>query len=87
MADRLSLKQKRAVASLMQIFGSPTKVRREFAERFSDRDLPSRLAIYGQNTSCHINYSPRNVCQGNKLAVKRWFLCVEHVGKQVETVQ
>ena len=67
MADRLSLEQRGVVASLIEIFGSPTRGRRQFAERLSNRDPPSSLKIYGQNPSCHINYSPRNVYQGNKL--------------------
>ena len=46
MADRLSLEQRRVVANLMEIFDSPTKVRREFAERFSDYNPPSCLTIY-----------------------------------------
>ena len=46
MADRLSPKQRRVIASLMEIFGSPTRVRREFAEQFPDGDPPSRLTIY-----------------------------------------
>ena len=30
----------------MEIFNSPTRVRREFPERFPDRNPPSRLTIY-----------------------------------------
>ena len=45
MADRLSLKQ-RMIASLMEIFGPPTRMRRKFAERFPVGVPPSRLTIY-----------------------------------------
>ena len=34
------------IASLMEIFGSSTRVRREFSERFPDRDPLSRLTVY-----------------------------------------
>jgi len=46
MDDRLTLEQRRVVASLMEVYGSPTVVRQKFAERFARRDTPSRLTIY-----------------------------------------
>ena len=46
MDDRLSMKQRRVIASLIEIFGSPATVCREFAEQFPDRDPPSRLTVY-----------------------------------------
>ena len=46
MGDRLTLQQRRVVASLMEAYGSPTIVRQKFAERFAGRDPPSRLTIY-----------------------------------------
>jgi len=42
MGDRLTLEQRRVVASLMEVYGSPTVVRQKFAER----DPPSHLTIY-----------------------------------------
>jgi hypothetical protein len=42
MDDRLTLEQRRVVASLMEVYVSPTVVRQKFA----GRDPPSRLAIY-----------------------------------------
>jgi hypothetical protein len=42
MGDRLTLKQRRVVASLMEVYGSPTIVRQKLA----GRDPPSRLTIY-----------------------------------------
>ena len=46
MSDRLTLEQRRVVASLMEVYGSPTVVHQKFAERFAGRDPPSRLMIY-----------------------------------------
>jgi hypothetical protein len=46
MGDRLTLEQRRVVASLMEVYGSPTVARQKFAERFAGRDPPSRLTIY-----------------------------------------
>jgi hypothetical protein len=46
MGDRLTLEQTSVVASLMEVYGSPTAVRQKFAERFAGRDPPSRLTIY-----------------------------------------
>ena len=46
MGGRLTLQQRRVVASLMEVYGSPTAVRQKFAERFAGRDPPSRLTIY-----------------------------------------
>ena len=46
MGDRLTLEQIRVVASLMEVYGSPTVIRKKFAERFAGRDPPSRLTIY-----------------------------------------
>ena len=46
MANRLSLEQRRVVVSLMEIFCSQTKVRRDFVKQFPDRNPPSRLSIY-----------------------------------------
>ena len=46
MGDRLTLEQRRMVATLMEVHGSPTVVRQKFAERFARRDPPSRLTIY-----------------------------------------
>jgi hypothetical protein len=34
--DRLYLEQRRVVASLMEVYGSPTVLRQKFAERFQD---------------------------------------------------
>ena len=42
MGDGLTLEQRRVVASLMEVYGSPTLVRQKYAER----DPPSRLTIY-----------------------------------------
>jgi len=42
MGDRLTLEQRRVVASLMEVYCSPTVVRQKFAER----DPPSHLKIY-----------------------------------------
>jgi hypothetical protein len=42
MGERLTLEPRRVVASLMEVYGSPTAVRQKFAER----DPPSRLTIY-----------------------------------------
>jgi len=49
MVDSLTLEQRRMVASLMKVYGSPTVVRPKFAERFAGRDPPSRLTIYRVN--------------------------------------
>jgi hypothetical protein len=38
MGDRLTLERRRLVASLMEVYGSPTVVRRKFVERFAGRD-------------------------------------------------
>ena len=46
MGERLTLEPRRVVASLMEVYGSPTAVRQKFAERFAGRDPPSRLTIY-----------------------------------------
>ena len=46
MGDRLTLEQKRMVASLMEVYGSPTVVGQKFAGRFAGRDPASRLTIY-----------------------------------------
>jgi len=46
MGDRLTLGQRRVVASLMEVYVSPTVVRQKCAERFAGRDPPSRLTIY-----------------------------------------
>jgi len=46
MGDRLTLEQRRVVASLMEVYGSPTIVRQKFAERFAGQDPPSCLTIY-----------------------------------------
>jgi len=62
MGDRLTLEQRRVVASLMEVYGSSTVVRQKFAERFAGRDPPSRLTIYRR----FIIYSPQNVCPGFK---------------------
>jgi hypothetical protein len=40
MGDRLTLEQRRVVASLMEVYGSPTVVCQKFAERFAGRDPP-----------------------------------------------
>jgi hypothetical protein len=40
MGDRLALGQRKLVASLMEVYGSPTAVRQKFAERFAGRNLP-----------------------------------------------
>jgi hypothetical protein len=45
-AKGLTLEQRRVVASLMEVYGSPTVVRQKFAERFAGRDPPSRLKFY-----------------------------------------
>jgi hypothetical protein len=42
MGDRLTQEQRRVVASLMEVYGSPTVVHQMFAER----DPPSHLMIY-----------------------------------------
>jgi hypothetical protein len=44
MADRLTLEERRVVASLMKVYGSPTVVRQMFQDRFAS-DPPSRLTI------------------------------------------
>ena len=49
MGDRVTLEQRKVVASLMEVYGSPTVVRQKFAERFAGRDPPSRLTIYRVN--------------------------------------
>ena len=46
MGDRLTLEQRKVVASLMEVYGSPTAVRQKFAERSAGKDPPSRLTIY-----------------------------------------
>ena len=46
MGDRLTLQQRRVVASLMEVYGSPTVIRQKSAERLAGRDPPSRLTIY-----------------------------------------
>lgn len=46
MADRLTLEERRVVASLMEVVQSATEVRRRFAERFPNRQPPTRLTIY-----------------------------------------
>jgi len=46
MGDRLTLEQRRVVASLMEVYGSPTVVCQKFAEQLAGRDLPSHLTIY-----------------------------------------
>jgi hypothetical protein len=46
MGDRLTLEQRRVVASLMEVYGSPTIVHQKFAERFAGRDPQSCLTIY-----------------------------------------
>jgi hypothetical protein len=38
MGDRLTLEQRTVVASLMEVYGSPTIVRQKFAERFVVQD-------------------------------------------------
>ena len=43
MDNRLTLEQRRVVASLMDVYGLPTVVRQKFAERFAGQDPPSRL--------------------------------------------
>jgi hypothetical protein len=40
MSDRLTLEQNRVIASLMEVYGSPTAVSQKFAERFAGRDPP-----------------------------------------------
>jgi hypothetical protein len=40
MGDRITLEQRRVVASLMEVNGSPTAVRQKFAERFAGRGPP-----------------------------------------------
>jgi hypothetical protein len=46
MGNRLTLEQRRVVASLMEVYGFPTVVRQKSAERFAGRDPPNRLRIY-----------------------------------------
>jgi hypothetical protein len=46
MGNRLTLEQRRVVASLTKVYGFPTVVRQKFAERFSGRGPASRLTIY-----------------------------------------
>jgi hypothetical protein len=46
MGDRLTLEQRRVVASLMEVYGSPTVVSQKFAERSAGQDPPSRLTNY-----------------------------------------
>ena len=46
MGDGLTLEQISVVASLTEMYGSPTVVRQQFAERLAGRDPPSRLTIY-----------------------------------------
>jgi Fe2+ or Zn2+ uptake regulation protein len=46
MGDRVTQQQRRVVASLMEVYGSPTVVHQKFAERFAGRDPSSRLTIY-----------------------------------------
>jgi hypothetical protein len=43
MGDRLTMKQRRAVTSLMEVYGSPTVVRQKLEEQFAGRDLPSQV--------------------------------------------
>jgi hypothetical protein len=38
--DQQWSKKKKVVASLMEVYGSPTVVRQKFAERFAGRDPP-----------------------------------------------
>lgn len=45
MSDRLTKEERRVVASLMEMYGSPIKIRRKFAKRFQ-RDPSRRLTIY-----------------------------------------
>jgi hypothetical protein len=45
MSDRLALQQRRGVASLMEVYDSPTVVRQKFEERLAGRDSPSRLVF------------------------------------------
>jgi hypothetical protein len=43
MGDRLTLEQRRVVAGLMEVYGSPTVARQKFAERYAGRDQPSQV--------------------------------------------
>jgi hypothetical protein len=79
MGDRLTLEQRRVVASLMEVYGSPTIVRQKFAEQFAGRDPQSRFNDF----SC----IPHEMCvRALTGTVACWLLCVKHNGKQVETV-
>ena len=46
MGDRLTMEQRRVVASSLEVYGSPAVVRQKFAERFAGRDPTSSLTIY-----------------------------------------
>lgn len=47
-ATRLSLEERRFVASMMNVFNSPTRVQEEFWKHFK-KDPPSRLTVYRIN--------------------------------------
>jgi hypothetical protein len=40
MGDRLTLEQRRVVASMMEVYGSPTVVHQKFTEGFAGQDPP-----------------------------------------------
>jgi len=58
MGDRLTLEQRRVVANLVEVYGSPTVVRQKFAERFAGRDPPRRRTGWDRpvNHLLHIMY-------------------------------
>jgi hypothetical protein len=45
MGDRLTLEQRRVVASLMEMYGSPTVVRQKFAEQFTEVEVKLRPTV------------------------------------------
>lgn len=65
MVDRLTVKERRVMESLMEAFGSTTTVR-PFAEQFPDCEPPILLTFYRMNGSVASNCQG-NVRQGTKL--------------------
>ena len=53
------------VASLIEIFGSPTRVHQEFAEQFPDHNPPSCLTIYQIYAKFVSTGLVANNCRGN----------------------
>ena len=84
MGDRLTLEQRRVVASLMEVYGSPTVVSQKVAERFAGQDAPSRVTIYRvlllpgycvlHATAKRLRPSCKSSCTYHVCFVNKWFL-------------